>query len=73
MGTPWHSTGPLTLDCDGVLWQRYRAGWVYHGPVERLEVPDWLLADAAALLDLWADRYDSRAEEEAAWALAKAL
>jgi hypothetical protein len=69
MGIPWHSIGDLTVDRDGILWARYRRGWLFLGPIEDADVePQWASAHAE-LLDLWSDRFNARDEERAAYRL----
>jgi hypothetical protein len=64
--------GRLMVDVQGVLWERYKGGWQWHGPIEGALVDDGLAAELAELLDAWSDRYDAGAEAEAAWLDAKA-
>lgn len=67
MGIPWHSSGPLILDTDGHLWERYRRGHQWHGPIATADVPAHLAPHAEALLDLWVDSFDAEAEARAAY------
>jgi hypothetical protein len=54
---PWKTSGPLALARDGTLWERYRTGLTWLGPIELARVPDALRADLARLLALWLDRH----------------
>ncbi len=62
MGIPWHTIGRFAVDVDGILFERYRRGWIYLGPVTEADAADEH-DDAAALADLWADRFDARAPQ----------
>lgn len=67
MSPSWHTTDRLLLDVDGHLWERYRGSWAWLGPIERAEVSPSLAGELAECLDLWLDKFDPRAEAEAAY------
>jgi hypothetical protein len=66
---PWHETEHLLLDMDGHLWERYRRGRHWRGPVAEAEVSPGLEGELAECQDLWADRIDPKAEQDRAFHL----
>ena len=63
----FHSSGPLGLDDDGHLWERYRDGWAWLGPVASAEVSPGLEWHATELLQRWELAFDEREEQEASY------
>lgn len=61
----WAEIGACAVDDDGHLFERYKGGWHWRGPIESAEVSPGLERDAEALLDRWRDAFD--AEAEARW------
>lgn len=67
MVATWHSIGRLTLDMDGHLWESYRRGFIWHGPIEAADPPPRLAEDAAQLLEMWRDAFDPKWEQLYPW------
>lgn len=61
--TVWQRLGRLLVDCDGMLWQRYRAGWHWRGPIQTARPPEGDERDYHRLLALWLDRFSPRDEQ----------
>jgi hypothetical protein len=61
--TAWHVTEHLVVDDVGHLFERYRRGWHWRGPVAEAEVSPGLEPELAGCKVAWADRIDSRAEQ----------
>jgi hypothetical protein len=65
----WDEIDDLILDVDGHLWERYRGGYLWLGPIEDVDAAAGRHRAYAELLDRWRDAFDPRAEAEAAWRL----